>query len=124
MAAEVGKIFAYDWDVTTDFIERSGESARVLDVDESTPITHQELLVGVHQDDREKLKSAIAELSPDKPNLQFSYRRVHPDGTVFCVERRGQAYFDRRGKLLLVVGIVADITARKLGLDPTFAMRG
>jgi signal transduction histidine kinase len=114
MAAEVGKIFAYDWDAITDFIERSGESARVLDVNESTPITHQELLVGVHQDDREKLKSAIAELSPDKPNLQISYRRVHPDGTVVWVERKGQAYFDRRGKLLRVVGMVADITERKL----------
>jgi len=68
----------------------------------------------VHADDRERLKSAIAQLSPENPHLQIVYRMIRPDGSLVWLERTSRAYFDEYGGLLRIVGMVADVTERKL----------
>ena len=105
-AAQAGKVFAYNWDIATDVVMRSGESAKILGIDDATPTTGQELLAKVHPDDRERFLAAIAELSPEKPHLQVSYQWVRPEGTVIWVERNGRAHFDEQGKILRIVGMV------------------
>ena len=114
LAAQAGKMFAYEWDAATDAIVRSGESARILGIDEATPITGQQILAKVHPDNRERLMAAMAELSPEKPFLQVSYRMIRPDGSVIWVERNSRAHFDAQGRIQRIVGMVADITERKL----------
>jgi PAS domain S-box-containing protein len=114
LAAHGGKMFAYEWDVATDMTVCSGESAQILGIDEATPITGQELVAKVHPDDRESLAAAIAGLTVEKPNIQISNRRVGPGGTVIWVEMRGRAHFDEQGRMLRIVGMVTDITERKL----------
>jgi PAS domain-containing protein len=44
LAAQAGKVFAYDWDIATDVVLRSGESAQILGIDDATPTTGQLLL--------------------------------------------------------------------------------
>jgi PAS domain S-box-containing protein len=114
MAAQAGKMFAYDWDIAKDVVVCSGESAQILGIDEGTLITGQELLSNVHPGDQERLTVSIAALSPEKPYLRVSNRRVRPDSTVIWVERTGRAYFDDKGRTLRIIGMVADITERKL----------
>jgi PAS domain S-box-containing protein len=114
LAAQAGKMFAYEWDVATDLVVRSGESVQILGIGESTPTTAQELMALVHPADRERVTAAIAELSPERSYLQISYRRVRPDGTVIWVDRIGRAHFDGQGKMVRMIGMVADITERKL----------
>ena len=114
LAAQAGKMFAYEWDAATDAIVRSGESARILGIAEATPTTGEQILAKVHPDDRERLIAAMAQLSPEKPFLQLSYRIVGPDGTVIWVERNSCAHFDEQGRMRRIVGMVADITERKL----------
>jgi signal transduction histidine kinase len=46
--------------------------------------------------------------------LVVSYRLNRPDGSLIWVERRSRAYFDDAGNLLRIVGMVADITQRKI----------
>jgi PAS domain S-box-containing protein len=112
LAAQAGKMFAYEWDAATDVIVRSGESAQILGTDEMQ-VTGQEILTHVHPDDRERLKAAIAALSPEKPYLLISYRIVRADSTVIWVERNSRAHFDEQGRLLRIIGMVADVTERK-----------
>jgi PAS domain S-box-containing protein len=114
LAAQAGKMFAYEWDATTDVVVCSGDHAQILGIDEATPTTAKELMAKVHPDDRERVKAAIAELSTEKANLQISYRRVRPDGTVIWVERNGIAHFDEQSRIVRMVGMTADITERKL----------
>jgi PAS domain S-box-containing protein len=113
LAAQAGKMFAYEWDAATDVIVRSAESAQILGIDEGTTATGQQIFSKVYPDDRERLAAAMAELSPEKPHLQVSYRMVRPDGAVIWVERNSRAHFDKQGKLLRIVGMVADATERK-----------
>jgi PAS domain S-box-containing protein len=114
LAAQAGKMFAYEWDAATDVIARSGKSAQILGMDEATPFTGQQALAKVHPDDREGLLAATAGLSPEKPHVQVSYRMVHPDGSVVWAEMNSRAHFDERGRILRIVGMVVDINERKL----------
>ena len=113
LAAQAGKMFAYEWDAATDVIVRSAESAQILGIEESAQITGQQVLTKVHPDDRERLRAAIGALSPETPYLQISYRMVRPDGTLIWVDRSSRAHFDKQGRMLRIVGMVADITERK-----------
>jgi PAS domain S-box-containing protein len=114
LAAQAGKMFAYEWDAATDMILRSAEAAQILGIDQAAHTTGQQILAKVHPDDRERLKAAVAELSPEKPNLQVSYRMVRTDSTVIWVERNSRAHFDKQGRMLRIIGMVADVTDRKL----------
>lgn len=115
LAARAGKMFAYEWDLATDIIVRSTEGAQILGTEEATGTrtTGQQILARVHPEDRERLLAAISIVAPEKPNLHISYRIVRPDGTVLWVERLSRAYFDDKGTMLRMIGMVADITDRK-----------
>jgi PAS domain S-box-containing protein len=114
LAARAGKMFAYEWDATTDKIVRSGDCADILGIDNSGHAgTGQQILAKIHPEDRAKLLAADAALSPEKPNLQISHRMLRPDGSTIWVERTGRAHFDEQGRLQRIVGMVADITERK-----------
>ena len=114
LAVRAGKMFVYEWDAATDMIVRSGDCADILGIDKTMPTsTGQQVLAKVYPEDREKLLAADAALSPEKPNLQVSHRMFRPDGSMIWVERTGRAHFDEQGKMLRIVGMVADITERK-----------
>ena len=114
LAAQAGKMLAYEWDAaTTDVMVRSLESLQLPGKDELTHTSGRQIFADCHPDDRERLTAAAAKLSPEKPYLELSYRTIRPDGTVIWVEGNGRAYFDERGQLLRIIGMVADVTARK-----------
>ena len=114
MAVQAGKMFAYSWDAKTDSVVLSGESLAILGVSPQTTITGEQALARVHPEDRPRLVSALAALTPDKPFLQISYRTIRPDQSVIWLERNSRAHFDKKGNLLRITGMVADITKRKL----------
>jgi PAS domain S-box-containing protein len=114
LAACAGKMFSYEWDAASDLMVRSGEYAEMLCTDKEGDLTTgQQTLAKVHPDDREKVLAADAALSAEKPDLRVSHRMARPDGSVIWVERTGRAHFNEQGKMLRVVGMVADITESK-----------
>jgi PAS domain S-box-containing protein len=117
LAAEAGRMFAYTWDAATDTITRSGESRQILGIDSATPVTGQQIVARIHPDDRERVLANLSALTPERPELSVTYRFYRPDGTMIWVERNSRAYFDDHGTLRRVVGMVADITQRKMAED-------
>lgn len=113
LAAQAGKMFAYEWDAETDVMVCSEQSAQIFGTGASMFITGQQILTKVHPDDRNRLAAAIAELHPEKPSLEISYRMVRPDGSVTWVERSSRAHFDAGGRIVRTIGMIADITERK-----------
>jgi PAS domain S-box-containing protein len=115
LAAQTGKMYAYEWDVATDVAVRSEEYANILGLTgEPRCHTRQQLLSRVHPDDRARFIAAVADLTPENPSTQISYRVLRPDGAVIWLEKSGRAFFDAQGRMLRTIGIVADITERKL----------
>jgi PAS domain S-box-containing protein len=114
LAAYAGKMFSYEWDAATDAIVLSGAYTEMLYTDKEAHLTTgQQTLAKVHPDDREKVLAADAALSAEKPDLRVSHRMARPDGSVIWVERTGRAHFNEQGKMLRIVGMVADITESK-----------
>jgi PAS domain S-box-containing protein len=114
LAAYAGKMFSYEWDAATDVMIRSGEYAEMLCTDKEGDLTTgQQTLAKVHPDDRERVLAADAALSAENPDLRVSHRMARPDGSVIWVERTGRAHFNEQGKMLRIVGMVADITESK-----------
>lgn len=112
MAVQAGKMFAYEWDAASDRIVHSEGVTQILGEDEGTHTTGQQILSMSPSEDRERLMAAVAQLGPEKPFLRLRYRMVRSDSTVIWVDRTSRAYFDEHGKLLRMVGMIADITDR------------
>jgi PAS domain S-box-containing protein len=114
LAAQAGKMYAYEWDVATDLVKHSAEHANVLGfIDPGKQLTRQRLLDRVHPDDRGLFVNSVRELVPENPITRISYRVVRPDGAEVWLERRARAFFGPDGKMLRMVGMTADITERK-----------
>jgi PAS domain S-box-containing protein len=113
LAAQSGRMFAYSWDVATDVIERSGESAEILGVEQEAAATGAAVSAMVHPADKERLDAAMAKLTVERSRLQITYRTIRPDGSVVWLDRNSRAYFDEWGKIRRVVGMVVDVTERK-----------
>jgi PAS domain S-box-containing protein len=114
LAAQAGKMFAYEWDVVTDMVMRSEEHVNVLGFsNRAKQLTRQQLLSSVHPDDRALFIGSVDQLTPQYPTTQISYRVLRPDGSVVWLEENARGFFDEQGKLLRVIGMVANITERK-----------
>src|SRR5258708_37157904 len=72
------------------------------------------MLASVHPEDRATFMTSIAEFTPESPNHQISFRLLRPDGSAVWLERTGHAFFDEQRRMLRMVGMVADVTERKL----------
>jgi PAS domain S-box-containing protein len=114
LAIQAGKMYAFEWDASTDMLERSPEYVNVLSPAEPQILTHRQALEKVHPDDRPKLIAAIAQHSPTNPIVETTYRVLLPGRTPVWVKTSGRAFFDEQGRILRVVGIVADITDQRL----------
>jgi len=113
LAARAGRMFAYEWDVATDTIVRSADFAQILGIDDPVETTGQQILAMVHPNDRERLVTAVATLTPENSHLRISYRILRRDGTIIWVERNSRAHFDDQGRMSRIVGMVKDVTERK-----------
>jgi PAS domain S-box-containing protein len=114
LASQLGGMFAYSWNAATDVIERSGESEKILGVKAEEVSTGAAISAMVHPDDKERLDAALATLSLENPILHITYRIVRPDGAVKWLERNSRAYFDAKGNVERMAGLILDVTTRKL----------
>lgn len=114
LAAQVGRMYAYDWDVSSDTVIRSPEAANILGVQEATTgLTRHHLQNLIHPDDRALFSASLAKLNADDPDLHISYRVGRPDGSLVWLEEISHGFFDDRGKMVQMIGMVADVTERK-----------
>src|ERR1700730_8401413 len=112
LAAQAAKMYAYEWDVPTDKVVRSEEYVNVLSYQEKE-LTRQQILATIHPDDRALFIDSVDQLTPQNSTSQISYRVLQPDGPVIWLEKSARAFFDEQGKLLRMIGMVANITERK-----------
>ena len=114
LAAQAGRMYAYEWDAATDMVTRSEECLNILGLSSSeTQLTRHQLSAKVHPDDRALFIGVVDQVTPENPASKISYRVMRSDGSVVWVERNARAFFDEQGRLQRMVGMVADITERK-----------
>jgi len=113
LATQVGRMYAYDWDVKTNSVVRSSEHIKILGLKEPLHFPQQQFLEKIHPDDRPKFLAAVAGLTPENPTAEVTYRALASDGTLVWLKSNGRGFFDAEGEMLRVIGMVADITDLK-----------
>ena len=115
LAAQSGRMYAFEWDRASDVITRSAEFAHILGLtSDPKETTCRHMMTSVHPDDRARVLAATSACTPENPVYRVQYRVLRPDGSEVWMEKNGHAFFDRNGDMLRVIGMVADITHRKL----------
>jgi PAS domain S-box-containing protein len=118
VAAEVGRMYAWEWDPATDTVLRSAECAGILGLDGATGDgVAKDYFSLVHPDDRARLWGLATSLTPTNPEYRTEYRRFRTDGALLWLQESGHATFDKAGKMVRLVGMTADITDRKHAQD-------
>jgi PAS domain S-box-containing protein len=115
LAVRAGKMYAFEWDTLSDVIVRSEQYAEILNwTVRPTPDTGRQFIARVHPDDRKIYAATETGPTPDNPTYQTSYRLLRPEGGVVWLEESGYAFFNDQGRMLRIIGVVADVTERKL----------
>jgi len=118
LAAEAGRMYAFEWERASDIILRSAEYGHILGVgSEEDDITCQQMFTMVHPDDREKVSAATQACTPENPLCRIRYRVLRRDKSVVWLEKNAHAFFDSKGTMVRMVGMIADITDRKAAED-------
>jgi len=115
LAAQAGRMYAYEWDRASDVIVRSAEFTHILGLSsEPTETTCRERLMTIHPDDRARVNAVTYGCTPRNPSCRVRYRVLRSDGSVVWLEKNARAYFDEKGELQRMIGMIADISERKL----------
>ncbi len=116
VAAEVGRMYAWEWNPLTDAVRRSAECTEILGLNDS-PLedTAADYFTLIHPEDRDRLWKLATSLTPNHPAYRTEYRRFRPNGGLVWLEESGRATFDKGGKMIRLIGMTADVTERKLG---------
>jgi signal transduction histidine kinase len=72
------------------------------------------MLAAIHADDHALFIGSVDQLTPQNSTSQVSYRVLRPDGSVVWLEKSAKGFFDEQGTLQRMIGMVANITERKL----------
>jgi len=116
LAIEAGRMYAYEWDVTTKMLMRSQECVNILGPTEPRILTAtiEQALERIHPGDGSSVARALAECSPEKPTINLTYRVLVPGRAPLWLKSTGRAFFDGEGRKLRLIGMVADITEEKV----------
>jgi PAS domain S-box-containing protein len=117
LAAQSGRMFAYEWDVRSDNIVRSEQAIEILRIPAAVQSLGADSLARVHTEDRERAKAAVAALTPDNSTYRVAIREMRGDGETIWLERTGRGFFDEAGNLIKVIGMAVDVTERKRAED-------
>jgi len=77
-------------------------------------LSPQSVLLHIHSDDREKVKTARAlSLQPHSTNGEIEYRYLQPDGSIGVMHDRWTVVRDHSGQPIAIEGFIRDNTWRK-----------
>jgi len=92
----------------------SRETYAIFGIDEGTPIDVDVFFSAVHPDDRAPIEAAVQQAIATRRPYSIDHRIRLPDGSERWVGERADVIFDAVGRPVKLVGVVQDITERKL----------
>ena len=108
-------IGTWDWNIQTGELICSELIGTLFGYPESgQEISYKSYFNNVHPDDRQQLTDAIDACVQQGAEFNIEFRCVWPDGTVRWLLERGDVVRDADGTPLNMLGVVQDVTERKL----------
>jgi len=105
----------WEWLIPENQVWWSAEAYRIYGFEpgKSSP-TFESFLAAVHPADRDLVNRAVVDVLEKRGAYSVEHRLVLPDGTERHVHEQGEVFFAVDGKPARMVGIVQDITERKI----------
>jgi PAS domain S-box-containing protein len=115
----IGNIGSFQFNITTDFLELSQELQSIFGFQSSTTLNVIETwLAIVHPQDKKMIEEYLQECIINQNLFRKEYRIIRKnDGEIRWVEGWGEIIFDDQANELSMIGVIQDITDRKLALE-------
>ena len=114
-AQNLGQTGSYLRDLETMDMVWSDEAFRICGFEPlAGPVTREWMAERIHPEDRERVLGVLRAADKDKAGLEVEHRILRPDGGVRHVFVRRHIYRDADGSPRRAIGIIQDITDRKL----------
>jgi PAS domain S-box-containing protein len=115
-AQKMAQLGNWSWDVSTGSVEWSEQVYKIfhLDPNKFTPRIDSVLALSPWQEDHERDKELIRKAMESHEKGAYEQRFLRPDGSTGYYNSTFQGKYDKRGKLISIVGTVLDITERKM----------
>ena len=104
----------WEWDVDTDLVALSPAAAKVFGVTAGKSMTRESMRNLVHEDDRERTRIAAQQSNEQRTDYDMEYRVLRADGRMVWVAAKGRGQYGPDGRMIRMLGVVQDITPRKL----------
>jgi two-component system cell cycle sensor histidine kinase/response regulator CckA len=115
LAVDAAQMGLWEWDMVSNRVSWDAKKYDVFGLAYgSFAGTKEAFLELVHPDDRAMLETAITRAVEDGAPYQNEFRIVAPAGHTRWIANLGQVYRDDDGRPLRMVGVVYDVTDRKL----------
>ena len=114
LALAASNLGDWSWDVRTDLVTFSETAAQIFGIPAGPHMTWTEMRNLLHEDDREQARIAVEESLANKSDYDMEYRLNSSNGSQRWISAKGRAQYKPDGSLSGMLGVVQDITARKL----------
>ena len=115
LIVEAAQVGIFDWQATESFVTWSGAYSQLLGLSPGqSQLTFDEFLNLLHAEDRAAVKETVMQSLLAGSEYVSEFRIALPNDAVRWMQQRGRSYLDDQGKPYRVLGILQDITDRKL----------
>ncbi|MDB6033581.1 MAG: hypothetical protein JWM16_3919, partial [Verrucomicrobiales bacterium] len=114
LAVDVARIGFWEWELPTSRLYASERCLEMFAVTPEQKIDYYEHWVkSLHPEDRDRIKTALADALRDQTEYDEDYRIIHPDGSVHWISARGRILAAHQERPSRMIGVLSDITRRK-----------
>lgn len=114
LALEAARLGDWSWDAATDVVTFSVRAAAIFGIPPGPHLTWTEMRELLHEEDRERARRAVEEAIAQHTDYAIEYRILLPGGEQRWVAATGRTTYDEAGQVKGMLGMVQDITERKL----------
>ncbi|PZV16622.1 MAG: PAS domain-containing sensor histidine kinase [Leptolyngbya sp.] len=115
LALNAAKMGSWDWDLTTNHVAWTPNHELMFGYEVSTPnLTYDDWASRVHPADLPQVEAAVHQALVNHEDYSFEYRLRLPDGTERWIDTFGRGEYNSAGEPIRMVGMVLDMTNRKL----------
>ncbi|MFV8322802.1 PAS domain S-box protein [Flavobacterium sp. LS2R12] len=115
----IGNIGSFQFNISTNFLEFSQELRFILGFHDSIPLNIIETWLDIiHPQDREMMELYLQECILNQNLFRKEYRIIRKnDGEIRWIDGWGEIIFDDEANELSMIGVIQDITDRKLAVE-------
>ncbi|HEY9660896.1 MAG TPA: PAS domain-containing protein, partial [Allocoleopsis sp.] len=113
-AQQVAHVGSWQVDIQTGKVTWTEESFHIMGWDMTQPEPDLSQFYDlIHPDDRDLLRQQVENVIAHQSAYKVEFRVLHPDGSLHCVEARGEVIVNEEGQVTHLIGTNLDITERK-----------